>query len=356
MTKINLCDNICAKGGVHMDNELRLNQSNLSSTTQSQDVRDLFAMTFMTYHLSENYKVIYKKDAGCAIPKKLIELYYKFINPDYNNMIYSFKNKYISNEILVEKNDTKEQRKGLNNVYQYIQDYDFNEKSLNLFIASLEINSILWKPTDDLNTKDLETEITKLREEMETLKKEAKSERNLEKYQRAQKLEKEIKAISYKAKIGGQLRNNNNDDVVRLNKVDIDIPSPEEALKLMNEYLNKDKVEEFTDVFKSSDIIEYISYCVKETTKLIKIQPFFDGNKRTFRALLNLMFKAKGLPPVYIRTGEREAYKKALYNAMKYEDYSYIIDFYLFKICDSIYELDVEPYKEKRFQENPKLK
>ena len=181
-------------------------------------------------------------------------------------------------------------------------------------------------------------------------------EKNLEKYQQAQKLEKEVKAMSYKTKIGGQLRNNNNDDEVRLNKVDIDIPKPEEALKLMNEYLSKEKVDEFNCAFQSENVIEYISYCVKETTKLIKIQPFFDGNKRTFRALLNLMFKAKGLPPVYIRTGEREAYKKALYNAMKYEDYSYITDFYLFKICDSIYELDVEPYKEKMFQKNAKGK
>lgn len=86
-----------------MCNVEKTNQSNLSLTFQSKDVRDLFAMTFTTYHLSENYKVIYKKDPECAIPKRLIELYYKFINPDYNNMIYSFKKKYISNEILVEK-------------------------------------------------------------------------------------------------------------------------------------------------------------------------------------------------------------------------------------------------------------
>ena len=63
------------------------------------------------------------------------------------------------------------------------------------------------------------------------------------------------------------------------------------------------------------------------------------------------MFKVKGLPPVYIRTGERDAYKNALYVAMKEENYSYIIGFYLFKVCDSIYELDVEPYSEKRLKE-----
>ena len=47
-----------------------------------EDVRDLFAMLFTTYHLSENYKIIYKKDSECTIPKKLIELYE--INNKYN--------------------------------------------------------------------------------------------------------------------------------------------------------------------------------------------------------------------------------------------------------------------------------
>ena len=335
---------------VFVSDETKLSQSNLSLPGQSEDVRDLLAMAFTTYNLSENYKIIYKRDSDCAIPKRLIELYYKFINPDYNNMIYSFKKKYICNEMLVEKNDTKEQRRGLSDVYQYIQDYDFEKRPLNLFISSLEINSILWKPTDDLNSKSLMEEIDKLRIKSEKLKESAKKNRDLKKFREAQKLEEEIKTMSYKSKIGGQLRNKN-DDEVRLNKVDIDIPRPEEALRIMNEYLNKEKIEEFNNMIKNDDIIEYISYCVKETTKLIKTQPFFDGNKRTFRSLLNLMFKAKRLPPVYIRTAERDSYKKALYNAMKYENYSYIIGFYLFKICDSIYELDVEPYRKERLED-----
>ena len=81
-----------------MENTEKTAQSNLDSTIQPKDVRDLFVVTFTTYHLSENYKIIYKEDPEFAIPKRLIELYYDFINPDYNNMIYSFKKKYISNE------------------------------------------------------------------------------------------------------------------------------------------------------------------------------------------------------------------------------------------------------------------
>ncbi len=334
-----------------MENTEKTAQSNLDSTIQPKDVRDLFVVTFTTYHLSENYKIIYKEDPEFAIPKRLIELYYDFINPDYNNMIYSFKKKYISNEILVEKNDTKEQRKGLSDVYQYIQDYDCNKKPLNLFINALEINQILWKPTDTMNSQSLKKEVEKLRAEADKLKKESKLERNLQKYQKAQEIEKEINTMSYKTKIGGQLRSDNNNDEVHLNGVDIKVPTPAESLIIMNGYLNAEKRKEFSDIIKSDNIIEYISYCVKETTKLIKTQPFFDGNKRTFRALLNLMFKAKGLPPVYVKTTERETYKNALYSAMKEEDYSKIIGFYLFKICDSIYELDIDPYRQKMMQE-----
>jgi hypothetical protein len=52
----------------------------------------------------------------------------------------------------------------------------------------------------------------------------------------------------------------------------------------------------------------------------------------------------KNIPPVYIKTGERDEYKKALYTAFKEHKYDQIIGFYLFKICDSIYELDIVPY------------
>ncbi len=337
-------------------NELLFNQSNLANSERigvSQDMRDLFAISFTMYKISENYKLIYRNDPTCAIPKRLIELYTKHIKPDYNSMIYSFKRKYISNELLVEKNDTKEQREGLKNVYDYIQKYDIN-KGLDIFISTLEINSLLWGPTDNKNNKEIIKEENKIRNEIAKLKEESKTERNLAKFKKARELEKELSGLTHKIKIGGRLRSNNYEDEVKLFDTEISVPSASESLNFMNSFINKEKKEEFEEKLKDENIINYITYCVKEITELIYYQPFQDGNKRTFRALLNLMFKARGIPPVYIKNTEREEYKSALLKAMKDKNYAEITGFYLFKICDSIYELDVLPYKQKRLKDYSK--
>lgn len=69
---------------------------------------------------------------------------------------------------------------------------------------------------------------------------------------------------------------------------------------------------------------------------LIKVQPFADGNKRTFRALLNLLLKRINIPPIYIELDEALSYKNALFKAIKENDYSDIINFYYYKICEAI--------------------
>ena len=136
---------------------------------------------------------------------------------------------------------------------------------------------------------------------------------------------------------GGKLR----DLQAYLFDTNIEVMSPKDALKFFNSFLgNSDKI---MDELKNKGIFEYINECIKITTELIKAQPFFDGNKRTFRSLLNLMFKARGIPPVYINVDERAEYKEALLKAMINNDYSYLNKFYYYKICDSIYELDIEP-------------
>ena len=342
-----MCDLNEVKGmRLNMKESELVAQSNLvNSKHVDEDMRDLFGITFTTYKLSENYHMIYKNDPECTIPRKLIELYVKYINPDYNSMIYSFKKKYISNEVLVEKNDTKEQRQGLRAVYDYIQNYDITQKTLDIFVSTLEINGLLWAPTDKKNNEEIETMKNDLTEKIELLMKQAKEEKNAKKFKEARDLKQAYDSLTHKSKIGAQLRSNNYEDEVRLLNTGISVPKASEALEFMNHYISKEKKQEFDNTLKNADVISYITYCVKETTKMIYHQPFMDGNKRTFRALLNLMFKVRGLPPVYIKTTEREEYKDALIKAMKEEDYSEIVGFYLFKICDSIYELDVEPYR-----------
>lgn len=324
--------------------EKNIKNTNLNSNVK-EDTRETFALMFTLYNLSENYKVLYKKDPNYTIPKRLINLYYKKIHPNYNDMIYSFKRKYITNEALVEKNDSKEQRQGLTLVYDYIQNYKEKDEEFNIFMITMKINMLLWGPRDEKFAEDL----TKEREELERLLAEAKQEKDLAKYKLARDKISEINNRTSQVKIGGQLRRESNE--VQFQSVNFLVPSGQEACRFMNSFLNQDKKEEFKKYYNDEDIIEYIKYCIRTTTDLIKYQPFYDGNKRTFRSLLNLMFKERNLPPVYVKTSESAAYKEALFKAIRENDYNLLYGFYLFKICDSIYELDVEPYTKKAEQE-----
>lgn len=53
------------------------------------------------------------------------------------------------------------------------------------------------------------------------------------------------------------------------------------------------------------------------------------------------MFKSVSLPPVYVASSERNEYIEAMDLAVTKGDYSLINKFYYYKICDSIYELDI---------------
>lgn len=49
---------------------------------------------------------------------------------------------------------------------------------------------------------------------------------------------------------------------------------------------------------REDKMIEYINECLKLKCHLIQIHPFQDGNGRTMRALVNMLFKVAGIPPV----------------------------------------------------------
>ena len=59
----------------------------------------------------------------------------------------------------------------------------------------------------------------------------------------------------------------------------------------------------FSDVIKASARIHH---------SITVIHPFADGNGRCSRAMLNWIFRLKGLPPVYIKFPEKEEYYEAL--------------------------------------------
>lgn len=88
-------------------------------------------------------------------------------------------------------------------------------------------------------------------------------------------------------------------------------------------------------------LFEYINRCVVLKCKIIKVHPFLDGNGRVTRGFINKLFEMVGLPPIYIKPNERTEYHKAMNLANNENDYQSIQNFYLYKICDSIVELDI---------------
>lgn len=123
------------------------------------------------------------------------------------------------------------------------------------------------------------------------------------------------------------------------------IPETNELIQKGEELQKSPKV----DKKYIDDLFDYIERAVKLKCQLIKIHPFNDGNGRTIRCFLNKLFEIAGIPPVYIKERERTEYHKAMNLANCEDDYKDIIQFYHYKICDSIVELDIdEQLKDKK--------
>ena len=305
----------------------------------SSEELSLLETAFKLYNISKSHSNIYKNDDH-SICKNLILQYDRLIKPNHNRMVSTFKRKYVSNEALVEKNDSIGEKKGLSLVYDYIQCFNVEKDDFNIFVNSMIIHSILYKPLDDKNAKEYEDN----EKEARRLLIEAKKEKSLEKYNRA----KEMLKLKEKTRFGGALRT----ESVIMRDFNVDVPDGKDVMRIMNSYLSNEKKEEYNKALNNPNILEYIAYSVKTTGYLIGIQPFKDGNKRTFRALLNLMFKKRNLPPVYIVKKERKAYHDALEKGIVNNDYNDLITFYYYKICDSIYELDFKPRVEEKKKES----
>lgn len=308
------------------------NSTNLENAKIDDDSLDLLITAFKLYEIAKLDNNVYRKDEDLKIIRHLIKLYYKLINPNYNNMIYNFRRRYVSNELLVEKNDNPEERRGLNLVYDYIQDFDIDHDDFNIFMTALSIHSLLYKPRDEKNAREVEER----REMAKRLQQEAKEERSIQKLKQSKEI---LKSLQYET-IGGQLRTG----PVVMNDFPIEVPDAKKARDIFNQFLSSEKKDEYENALNNPDIFAYINYAVNTTAYLIGIQPFGDGNKRVFRSLLNLMFKKRNLPPVYIKNKERVAYHDALEKALVSHDYTDLDGFYYYKICDSIYELDFKPF------------
>lgn len=227
-------------------------------------------------------------DLSIDMLKGVIQSYFLYVQkPEFSVLVDEYKGKYIYNESRVEKNVTKEEQFGLGEIYDYINSFDFDKDHFNIFTTSMILHMKLYSKC----------------------------------------LGKEF---------GGKLR----DTTAFLYDSNLEVMDPVQAQKVFNAFIpESDKIFE---PLQNNDLFGYIDNCIKLDVELIKIQPFADGNKRTFRALLNLLFKKIEIPPIYIETKERRKYKDCLLRAMRYGDYEKIIHFYYLKICDEIVKLDLE--------------
>lgn len=118
------------------------------------------------------------------------------------------------------------------------------------------------------------------------------------------------------------------------------------ALYPVYDQLLKDAQKLLIDKKNNEDLLlPYIDRAIELKCKLVEIHPFPDGNGRTCRALLNILFRSIGLPPIYVKNSEKDEYIDAMDAAIRNKDLSKIKSFYYYKICDSIYDLDVSERK-----------
>ena len=135
---------------------------------------------------------------------------------------------------------------------------------------------------------------------------------------------------------GGNLR----DSQAILKDATIEVMDAEEAKKYFNSFITTS--DQIFEPLLKGDIFGYIEKCIYTITELIKAQPFADGNKRTFRSLLNMLLKKVSLPPVYISANLRSRYKDVLLDAMQNGNYEELYNFYYELIESSIQELALE--------------
>lgn len=248
-----------------------------------KEARAYIQIMFNTYK-EKNFKN--KENKKFAI--LIIDAYINYVKkPKFSIIVDKYKEEYIHNEARVEKNTKKEEKEGLGIVYDYISNFNFEKDNFNIFTTSLILHSKLYSKCPNPS-------------------------------------------------FGGKLRDIN----AYLEGTNIELLNPEETRRIFNSMIQTSN-----NIFISlneGNILKYIDDCIITTTNLIKLQPFCDGNKRTFRAILNLLLKKINIPPIYIEKYERPIYKEALLEAIEKNNYEKIIGFYHFKICDSIMKLDIK--------------
>ena len=261
-----------------------------------EEAREYIRVLFEYYNLKKEKGTLYKQHD--KTPLNIISLYTNYIKKRELHIIYGdYKSRFILNESRVEPGVTEEEKQGLGKIYDYIRDFP-KEKEINIFIESFMIHNLLYSccPFPEYGS---------------TLRKED----------------------------------------VCLYDTPYDVVPGSDVMIEFNKYIQK-KI----NLTENTNVFDYIMECIKLTVDLIKLQPFNDGNKRTFRALLNLLLTKVGIPPIYIKQEERDVYKKELLKAICKNDYEDLFQFYFYKIADSIVSLDIYSEDKSIIYIDPKKK
>lgn len=256
-----------------------------------EEARVFIKVIFELYQNAKKTNTLYNEDD--EIPQNIILAYYNYIRTTcFDDIIKEFKKKYMINEALLE-DATKCERLGLGVMYDYIKEYDCSEH-ISIY-ALTDVHQLLFSKCPY----------------------------------------PEFGGVYRKADVHTFFP-----EVIVPEHIQI-VPLMREVGNTVDDLLIKATKQKQEGRF---DIIEYVDEAVKIICDIIRIQPFADGNKRASRGFLNLLFKFVGLPPVYVENEEKEQYIAAMRKAMANNDYKDINKFYYYKICDSIYELDIKTH------------
>ena len=255
------------------------------------DPEFLIRESFLGYKWRKERKKLYGTDI--SVPTKLIKMYYG-LNPDeivFDRLKKAFVKRYIRNESRLEDVHIDSEVKGLEKMYEYVHSDDIEYRFDVYTLLDLHRMLFSFSPfpeyagtirNEDVYLPGTGTELCEWRE----------------------------------------IRH-------RLNEIDEDV-----------QYL-RSIAPEIRSANDSSQLLAYLDCCVEINCRLIKVHPFKDGNGRTIRAFTNKLLEDVGLPPIYILERERGEYHKAMNLANNEGDYTDIKNFYRYKICDSIVELDI---------------
>lgn len=254
---------------------------------ENVDNEFIIQQCFLGYQYRKVRKQLYQVDAD--IPKKLICLYYS-INEyiDFDIFKEAFIRKYIKEESALENVHNQIEKDGMRLMYEYMQT---NLEEFSIY-SILDYHRMLYSKAEYAEY--------------------AGHFRNEDAYINGKNTE-----LTPWTMIWSEIR--------RLNQ------ETNELIKISQKIKNTKNLDKMFD---------YINRCIELKCKIIRIHPFIDGNGRTMRCFLNKLFELGGIPPVYIKQKEKTEYINAM-NKANHDDYKDIIQFYYYKICDSLVELDI---------------